>query len=326
MGKLPFENISRKIIIKRDVKTNENFEKRPEDRTINELINYGIINLNKASGPSSHQITDYVKKILNVSKAGHSGTLDPKVVGVLPIALEKATRIVQVLLTSGKEYVCLMYLHKKISEKEIKNIFEEFSGEIKQIPPVRSAVKRQERKRNIYYIEILEIDDQYILFRVGCQAGTYIRKLVDQIGKKIGCGAHMVQLIRTKAGPFNDNEMYTLHDLKDAYEFYKEGSEKGIRKIILPFERAVDHLGKVWVVDGCVDALCHGAPLYIVGISKLTENINKNDIVAVLTLKNELICIGQAEIDSDEMVKLEKGVAVDKIKVFMERGTYRKTV
>ena len=103
--------------------------------------------------------------------------------GCLPIALEKATRIVQTLLPAGKEYVALMHLHKKISEIEVKKAFEKFSGEITQLPPIRSAVKRQERKRKIYYIEILEIDNQDILFKIGCQAGTYVRKYVHDLAK-----------------------------------------------------------------------------------------------------------------------------------------------
>ncbi|MEK6934914.1 MAG: RNA-guided pseudouridylation complex pseudouridine synthase subunit Cbf5, partial [Nanoarchaeota archaeon] len=209
--------------------------------------------------------------------------------GCLPIALDRATRIVQVLLKSGKEYVCLMYLHDKTIESKIHKIMKGFVGKIKQIPPVRSAVKRQERIREIYYIDIIEIDRQDVLFRVGCEAGTYIRKLVHDVGKEISMGAHMKQLVRTKVGSFTDKDMISLHDLKDAYEFYKEGNEKEIKKIIKPFEDAVEHLPKIWVLDSTVNPLCHGADLYVVGISKLNDKINKGDFVAIFTLKNELI-------------------------------------
>ena len=243
--------------------------------------------------------------------------------GCLPIALEKATRIVQTLLPAGKEYVALMHLHKKISEIEVKKAFEKFSGEITQLPPIRSAVKRQERKRKIYYIEILEIDNQDILFKIGCQAGTYVRKYVHDLAKYLGCGGHMQQLIRTKAGPFTDKEMFTLHDLKDAYELYKEGNEKEIKKIIKPFEIAVNHLGKIWITDSAVNPLCHGADLYVPGVSKITTGIQKDDVVAVFTLKNELVCIGNAMLDSDSLLKEEKGTAVKTTKVFMERGVYK---
>src|SRR3989338_11125569 len=155
-----------------------NFGKFPEERTPEELINYSIVNIDKPKGPSSHQVSDYVQKILGIEKAGHSGTLDPKVTGVLPIALGKSTRIVEVLLKAGKEYVALMYLHKHIREETIRKVIQnDFIGKINQIPPIRSAVKRQLRQREVYYLEIIEINGQDILFKIGCQAGTYIRKL-----------------------------------------------------------------------------------------------------------------------------------------------------
>ena len=133
----------------------------------------------------------------------------------------------------------------------------------------------------------------------------------------------MQQLIRTKAGPFTDKEMFTLHDLKDAYELYKEGNEKEIKKIIKPFEIAVNHLGKIWITDSAVNPLCHGADLYVPGVSKITTGIQKDDVVAVFTLKNELVCIGNAMLDSDSLLKEEKGTAVKTTKVFMERGVYK---
>ncbi len=324
MGKLPFELIERNVIVKKEYSTNNKYGCDPYKRDVKELIDYGIINLNKPHGPTSHQVSDYIQRILNIKKAGHSGTLDPGVTGVLPIALGKATRIVQTLLKTGKEYVCLMHVHKQINEEEIKNVCNSFIGKIKQIPPIKSAVKRQEREREIYYLEILEIDKQDVLFRVGCEAGTYIRKLVWQIGQKLKTGAHMQQLIRTKVGAFIDKDWVSLQDVKDAYEFYKEGDEKEIRNVIKPYEIAVDHLPKIWVSDNTVDALCHGANLYVIGISKLHNKINENDDVAIFTLKDELICLGKANMNSDEMLQKDKGIAVLTNKVFMERGVYPK--
>lgn len=321
MNSLPFLLKKKEIIIKKEAVASL-LGIRPEDRSTEELLSYGLIILNKPSGPTSHQIVDYVKHILSIRKAGHSGTLDPKVTGVLPIALDKATRVVQVLLTAGKEYVCLMHLHHEVDESTITKTFTKFSGEITQLPPVRSAVKRQERKRRIYYIDFLEIEGKDVLFRIGCQAGTYIRKFVHDFGKTLGCGAHMVQLIRTRAGPFSDKEMVTLHDVKDAYEFWKEGKEEQFRNVVLPFERAVDHLDKIWVMDGAVNPLCHGSPLYAPGIVQFTNSIHKQDLVALFTLKQELIGVGIACMDSDEILKAERGIAVDHTKIFMERGKY----
>lgn len=118
-----------------------------------------------------------MKRILQLDRAGHSGTLDPKVTGILPVMLGNATKIANALLTSGKEYVCILRLHQQENPQKIRDAAAEFVGTIYQRPPVRSSVKRRVRTRKIYYLNILEIDEQNVLFRVGCQAGTYIRKL-----------------------------------------------------------------------------------------------------------------------------------------------------
>ncbi len=244
--------------------------------------------------------------------------------GCLPVALDKATRIVQTLLSAGKEYVGIMHLHKEIPIKEIETNFKEFIGKIMQLPPRKSAVKRQIRQREIYYFNILEINEQDILFRVGCQAGTYIRKLTSDFGKRLNIGAHMAELIRTKAGPFKIEDSFTLHDLKDAFSLYKsEKNETDIRKIILPIEKAVDHLNKIWVNDRTVNNLCHGSDLFSPGVAKLHKNIDKNELVAIMTLKNELICLGETEINFENIMKKEKGLIAKTKKVFMERNTYQ---
>ncbi|MEK6904188.1 MAG: RNA-guided pseudouridylation complex pseudouridine synthase subunit Cbf5, partial [Nanoarchaeota archaeon] len=253
----------------------------------------------------------------------HSGTLDPNVSGVLPIALGKATRIVQTLLPAGKEYVCLMRLHKDVDENRIRSVMEKFIGKITQLPPVKSAVKRQLREREIYYLNIMEISGKDVLFRIGCQAGTYIRTVCTGVGKELGIGAHMQQLVRTKAGPFTDREWTTLQDLKDAYEFYKEGDEKEIRKCIKPYETAAEFLPKVWIFDSAVNAVCNGAEVYVGGVSKFTD-VKENELAAIMTLKNELVGLGTIKMESDEIMSMKKGVTVKTDAVFMERNTYPK--
>jgi len=317
MNKLPFEEIEREILIKKESKGI--FGKKPEEIKTQDLINYGIVNIDKPPGPTSHQVSDYVKRILNIKKAGHSGTLDPRVTGVLAVALGRATRISQALLPAGKEYIALMYLHKPIKEEKIRKTFKDFTGKIIQKPPVKSAVRRVERTRNIYYIDIIEIDEQNILFKVGCQAGTYIRKLCHDIGKKLGCGAHMAELRRTKVASFDESTLFTLQDLTDAFYYYKkENNDKYIRKIIQPVENAVKHLPKVWVLDTTINTLTHGRDLAIPGISKIESKIKQNDIVAIMTLKDELIALGTAILNSEEIIKKDKGVAIRTDKVFIQ--------
>ncbi len=310
------------ILIRKFLETSEKFGKSPGKRTIEEHITLGIVNLDKPAGPTSHQVSAYVQQVLGIPKSGHSGTLDPNVTGVLPVALKKSTKIVQTLLLSGKEYVCLMHLHKEVTEYDLYKVFEKFTGKISQLPPIKSSVKRQWREREIYYIDVLEIKGQEVLFKVGCQAGTYIRKLVHDIGQELKCGAHMAELRRTKAGPFTEENLFTLQDLSDAWYYYKKhGNEKFIRKVVQPIENAVSHLSKIWVFDTTVDSLCHGANLAVPGISKLENDIEKGDIIAIFTLKDELICFGEAVLNSKQMMG-EKGLAVKSEKVVMEPGIY----
>ena len=244
--------------------------------------------------------------------------------GILPVATGRATRIVQALLKAGKEYVGIMHLHKEVKEEALKKVIKKFTGKIRQKPPLKSAVKRVERFREIYYLEILEIDGKDVLFKVGCEAGTYIRTLCHQIGQALGTGAHMAELRRTKAGPFNENNnLTTLQDLADAYHFRKEeNNEKFIRYCIQPIETAIQHLPKIWVFDTTVNSLCHGADLKIPGISKLESDIEPDQAAAVLTLKNELIAIGTARLTSKKIIKEEKGIAVIIHKVFMKQDLY----
>jgi len=295
------------------------FGKSPKKRTTEELVNYGIVNIDKPKGPTSHQTSDFVKKILKIKKAGHSGTLDPQVTGVQPIGLGRATRITQFLLTAPKEYVCLMHLHQEVEEDQLKETVQKFIGKIKQLPPIKSAVKRVERVREIYEFEIIEIKKQDVLFRVKCQAGTYVRKICHDLGQELKVGAHMAELRRTQAGPFTEKDnLVTLNDLENAFHFYKEeGNDKFLRYCIQPIENAIKHVSKCWILDSTITSLSHGRDLAIPGISKL-ENFRKNEIVAILTLKGELVAIGEALMSAVEINTKSKGLAVKVKKVFME--------
>ena len=320
--RLPFEKEKREILTRRETKTSSSYGFDPTKRPVDELIKFGVINIDKPKGPTSHQVSAYAQKILEINKAGHSGTLDPAVTGCLPIALSRATKVVQTLLSAGKEYVALMHLHDKYDEYQIYQTVEKFIGKIRQMPPVKSAIKRQWRERSVYYFKILEIKDQDVLFRVGCEAGTYIRKLIHDFGKAMGSGAHMVELRRTKAGPFSEESIYTLQDLADAYHYYKGGNDESrIREIVMPVESAVAHLPKIWITDTTIDAICHGADLAVPGIAQLHSGIEPDQLVVIMTMKNELVAYGRAILNTKKMMQ-QRGLAVNISKVFMEPGTY----
>src|SRR5881396_3886658 len=140
------------------------------------------------------------------------------VTGVLPLALEDATKTIQAFLLTGKEYVCLMALHGDVVEKKAQAVLEEFVGDILQKPPVRAGVRRDVRKKRIYYVRDVGMGVRDVLFSVGCQAGIYIRKLVYDVGEVLGVGAHMRGLRRTRAGSFTEAESFSLYDLMQLSE------------------------------------------------------------------------------------------------------------
>lgn len=309
---------------KQEGETNPAHGKYPHERTLREHIENGIVNIDKPRGPTSHTVVDWVKKTLKAGKAGHTGTLDPHVTGVLPTAIENATKTIQALLPAGKEYVCLMKLHKQAEEQKIKEVFKEFTGTIYQKPPLKSAVVRKLRTREIYYLDIIEIEGMEVLFRVGCEAGTYIRKLCHDIGLVLGAGANMQELRRTKSGPFTEETLVTLTELRDAYEYWKEdGDERYLRKMIQPVENAVVHLPKAVIHDSAVNPVCNGSPLMVPGIMKL-QDMEKGELTAVFTLKGELVCLGRALMSSTEILENKKGMAVKTERVVMKAGTYPK--
>lgn len=322
-GALPFEQMKRETLVRKESVTSPKFGLDPGTRPTEDLLKYGVVNIDKPRGPTSHQISAYVRDIFGTTKSGHSGTLDPNVTGVLPVALANATKVVQSLLTAGKEYIAIMHLHKDIEEYDIHEACASFVGSIKQLPPVKSAVKRRYRFRKVYYIDIMEIDGRDVLFRTGTEAGTYIRKLVHDIGQKLGCGAHMIELRRTKAGPFGESTLVTLHDLHDALWLYRnKDDDKMLRKFVQPMENAVRHLGKIWVLDTTVNSVCHGATLHVPGISKAESDIMPGDHVAIMTLKGELVALATAKMRSVDMVESERGIAAKSERVFMEPGVY----
>ncbi|WP_202319881.1 RNA-guided pseudouridylation complex pseudouridine synthase subunit Cbf5 [Archaeoglobus neptunius] len=309
--------------IKDDAVTSEEYGCYPAKRPIEEYIKKGFVCIDKPMGPSSHEVVVWIRKILEVKKTGHAGTLDPRVTGVLPVFIETATKLVKFLQESGKEYICLMRLHGDARKADIERVMKLFVGRIYQKPPLKSAVKKALRIREVYDIEILEIDGRDVLFRVVTESGTYIRKLCRDIGEVLGTGAHMQELRRTRTGKFGEDMCYTLQDLLDAYVFWKEdGEEKYLREIIKPMEMAVADIPKIVIKDTAVDAICHGASLSVRGVAFVEKSVEKDKTVAIFTLKNELVAIGKALMNAEEIFRLKKGVAADIERVVMERGVY----
>jgi H/ACA ribonucleoprotein complex subunit 4 len=311
-------------IINDDV-TNNKYGYYPGNRPLDILLDYGILLLDKPSGPTSHELVAWTKKILGITKAGHSGTLDPGTTGLLPIGLGDATKALSILLFGPKEYYAVARIHQQKDIDQIDNLLKEFTGEIYQRPPQRSSVKRATRVRRIYEIQRLESADNIILLRVLCEAGTYIRKLIYDIGEVLGTGATMFELRRTRVSVFSESadKLVRLHDLVDAIETYKETKEEQkIRSIVKPIELALEGVVSVAVKDSAVDALCHGAQVAIPGIVAIDKNLKKGSLVGIYTLKGEIIALGEANMNLEEIKQNDKGIALNIKRLIMKPDTY----
>lgn len=297
----------------------------PSMRSVQDLLKSGIIVINKQAGPSSHQVAAWLRDSFELEATGHGGTLDPNVTGVLPVSIGRASKVIKVLQESSKEYICNLRLSKNPGRKELDKVFAKFIGPIYQIPPFQAAVKRELRIRRIYDLEILEHSSKSVLFRVECEGGTYIRNLCDDIGSILGMKGEMEQLIRTKSGPFDLEDSFSLIEAHDAYQQWKSSSNDKIMKTLLrPLEDMLVDLPKIEVKDSAVDAICHGADLAIPGISAVSKELKRGQLVSLLSGQGECIALGRATIDASEIInkKNEKGKAVKLERVIMERGTY----
>jgi len=297
--------------------------KPPKERTVEELVELGFAVMDKPAGPSSHEVDAFARKILCARKSGHAGTLDPNVTGVLPVAFNSATKALGFLLArSQKEYVGIIQFHREVAGEDVRKAFKCFTGDITQLPPLRSAVRRRERKRKVYYLEPLEYLGSEVLFLVGCEAGTYVRKLCFDMGRFLGCGANMLELRRTRVGPITEQSAVTLQDLADAVWLWKErGDEREMRRCLHPIEDAVA-LKRIALRDSAVDAVCMGAQLRMPGIARLDEGISAGETVALMTLKGELVAVAEAAAGSGALLREGKGEAAKTLRVIMKAGTY----
>ncbi len=293
----------------------------PENPCGGALPASGIVVIDKPRGPSSHQVTAWVGDILG-RRVGHAGTLDPQVSGVLIVMFGGAVRLAPVLLSHNKEYVCLMRLHADAPREAVDRVAAEFTGRIYQRPPRKSAVKRSLRIRKIQEIEILDMAGRLVLFRVRCDAGTYIRTLCIHMGYAIGVCAHMEELRRIRSGTFDETAAVSLHDLVDACAAARDGDPEPLRGMILAPDAAVGDLPKVVIRDTAVDAVCHGAVLAAVGVTAKVGGFGKGETVAIVTERGELVGLGKALVGSPALKPGEPGFVVAPTTVLMQPGTY----
>lgn len=246
----------------------------------------GVLNIYKEKGFTSHDVVAKMRGILQQKKIGHTGTLDPDAVGVLPVCLGNATRLADMLTDRDKEYEAVMRLGVKtdtqdlsgtvleekpvaVSEAEVETAIQSFAGGYEQVPPMYSALKvngkrlyelaregreveRRPRSVALYRIEILSMQLPEVSIRVSCSKGTYIRTLCHDIGEKLGCGAVMSSLKRTKSGCFTLDTAITLSELERLRD------EKNVEKVLIPVDAMFDELAQVHVPDIYIKAVQNG--------------------------------------------------------------------
>lgn len=300
----------------------------PLKRDLKQYISSGVINLDKPSNPSSHEVVAWVKRMLRVEKTGHSGTLDPKVTGCLIVCIDRATRLVKSQQGAGKEYVCVIRMHDKLpgGEAQFARALETLTGALFQRPPLISAVKRQLRIRTIHESKLYEFDnDRHLaVFWVSCEAGTYIRTLCVHLGLLLGVGAHMQELRRVRSGAMDEKDsMVTLHDVLDAqWTMDNNRDESYLRRVIAPLESLLTTYKRIVVKDSAVNAVCYGAKLMIPGLLRFEAGIEVHEEVVLMTTKGEAIALGIAQMSTVELSTCDHGVVAKVKRCIMERDLY----
>ncbi|KAH8835167.1 putative rRNA pseudouridine synthase [Flagelloscypha sp. PMI_526] len=299
----------------------------PLKRDIATYVKSGVINLDKPSNPSSHEVVAWLRRILRSEKTGHSGTLDPKVTGCLIVCIDRATRLVKSQQGAGKEYVCVIRLHSALpSPTALPRALQTLTGALFQRPPLISAVKRQLRIRTIYESKLLEFDEKRNLgvFWVSCEAGTYIRTLCVHLGLMLGVGGHMQELRRVRSGALSENDdMVTMHDVLDAQWMYDTARDESyLRRVIRPLESLLVGYKRIVVKDSAVNAVCYGAKLMIPGLLRYEADISVHEEVVLMTTKGEAIALAIAQMSTVELATCDHGVVAKVKRCIMERDTY----
>lgn len=279
-----------------------------DERDVADLLEFGVVNLDKPPGPSAHQVAAWVRDACEVDRAAHAGTLDPKVTGCLPILTGTATRAAQVFDDSRKGYVTVLELHGRAPD-DFESTLETFEGPIYQKPPRKSAVARRLRVRTIHDIEALEVEPRRALLEIECESGTYVRKLCHDLGLALGTGAHMGDLRRTRTGHFDDASLVTMEDLVDGLAFWREdGDDALLREVVQPAERALEHLPSLTVADSAAEQIAQGADVFAPGIVEAAvEGVESGSLVACYTPDGAAVCLGRLVGDPDRV----KGTVVE---------------
>jgi len=297
----------------------------------------GLLIINKRKGPTSFEVVRRLRTMLNCKRIGHTGTLDPFATGVLVCCLGNGTKIIQFLIDWQKEYLAKIKLGEKtdtydsfgkiigkntqisLTEERIKMAIESFKGEIWQTPPLYSALRHKgkrlyqlarkrekieikKRKVRIENLQILKIRLPFVWIKVKCSKGTYIRSLAYDVGEKLGCGAHLFSLCRTKVGHFDLKDSLTLDMIRRIKD------EGDFDKIVIPIEKALEQIPALVVSDEFRDKIKQGRRLGMKDIKSKEKDFSKDQRVVLKDNSGRILAIGESMVCSFEISDEQKEV------------------
>jgi tRNA pseudouridine55 synthase len=307
---------------------------------------HGVLNINKPSGMTSHDVVDAVRRILGMQRIGHTGTLDPQATGVLPVCVGRATRIAQYLTQADKEYVMTLRLgittdtldaagketsraaEVHVRRQDVEAVLPRFVGEIRQVPPIYSAKKHQGERLyrlarrgevvdrepvavTVFALELLGFDSPDVHLKATCSKGTYARSLCDDIGRALGCGGHLHALCRTRAGRFALEGSVALDALEERVRTGRLG------EVLMPIAEALAHLPGARVAPEAGPLILHGNAVTAGMVVQFPANVSKGKLVRVLGFRKQLLSLAETAVTSDEFGTCEATrVVLTPVRVF----------
>jgi H/ACA ribonucleoprotein complex subunit 4 len=278
--------------------------------------------IDKPRGPSSHQVTAWARDLLGVERAGHAGTLDPNVSGLLWVGVGPALKLLPLMLEFPKRYVGLVTFHGPVDPKDLGRVVEEFTGPIYQTPPVRSAVKRERRVRTIHRMSVVERTKDAALLDLVADSGTYVRTLAADLGDALGVGGNLVELRRTGTGPFREESSASLATLADAASRARSGSPDTLAQLLHPMDEVLREFPHLVLKEAAASAVAHGAGLATGGIASVSRPFATGASLVLVTRTGTLIATGTALADSTALSTRRSGWVVRPDRVFAEPSRF----
>ena len=309
-------------------KTNNSFGCNPEERPLEELLECGIILVDKPPGPSSHQLAAWARSMLGINRIGHGGTLDPFATGLLTLLCGRSTKITAELLRKPKSYSAVIRFKTPVPEDQLRSLVNVMKGEIFNVPPKESAVKVQVRTREVSESLLVQTEEggRVHLLSISCEAGTYIRTMVKDLGLLSGNKCELLELHRSRSGPLGDQMACSMQQLADAVFLWKEHDDpRGLERLVCPVETVLNDIPKIVIKDGAVSALSHGAPLARPGVVSVPKGLPLGATVLISSLKGEAVAISELSVHSDSIPEMRSGQIAAPKTVIMPPGTYPQT-